>query len=75
MTTLRKRVTVLPGGVITLEWPDAPAGAEVDVTVVMRDDDADPVPLSELFGSGGKLFASKEEVDRFIAEEREAWFE
>jgi hypothetical protein len=71
---LRQKVVVQPGGVIEIHSPELPAGATVEV-IVLLEPQAQPASqgLSQFIGAAQGNFATPAEVDQFIRLEREAW--
>jgi hypothetical protein len=70
------RTTVLPGKKIEVPAPDYDEGDTVDIAVVWRDTKvARRRSALEILDSlaGGGLFKTAEEVDRYIARERNSW--
>lgn len=74
LSSLRQKAIVQPGGVIEIRSPELPAGAVVDVVVILE---PEPRPsgrsLSSLIGSGKGSFATPEEAAEFIRRERDKW--
>lgn len=69
---LRQKVVVQPGGVVEVRSPELPDGATVEVIVLLES----PPPLqglSRFIGAASGNFATPEEVDQFIRQERESW--
>ncbi|HKV12500.1 MAG TPA: hypothetical protein VJ725_30425 [Thermoanaerobaculia bacterium] len=80
--TIRQRVTVQPGGVIEIQHPDLPVGAEADVTIQkgetlvlieVKRPLGELSSLSSFIGRGQGCFKNAAEVDDFIRAERDAW--
>lgn len=72
--TVRKHVVVQPGGVVEIQSPDLPAGAEADVTVrIQVDRPTNGQRLTALIGRGTGLYKSADEVDSQIRELRQEW--
>lgn len=69
---IKQTVTIQPGGRIEVASSEFPVGAQAEVIVlVVRD-----VPskrYADLIGSGSGSFATPEEVDAFLRQERDAW--
>ena len=73
VTTLRRRVVVQPGGRIELDVPDLPAGAAVDLILIVENSPSMSRSLAALIGSAQGGFATPEEADAFLDRERDAW--
>jgi hypothetical protein len=75
--TLHVKVRVLPGHKIELVDPRLPEGDAVDVTVVVANGASSTPPLSALNVirelCGHRLFASANDVDQHMREERDSW--
>lgn len=71
---LRQKVIVQPGGIVEVQSSELPAGATVEVIVLLETLNQ-PVAqgLSRFIGAAQGNFASPEEVDQFIHQERETW--
>jgi hypothetical protein len=71
---LRQKAIVKPGGVVEICSPELPAGATVEVIVLMESPlKQSEQPLTSFLGSARGSFATPEEVDKFIRQERDAW--
>ena len=73
---IKKQVTIKPGGVVEFQHPDLPAGAVVEVIVLVElvEKPADEPPsLTSLIGSTKGLFGSAEEADAYLRQERDSW--
>ncbi|NDJ22720.1 hypothetical protein GS682_13965 [Nostoc sp. B(2019)] len=71
---LRQKAIVKPGGVVEICFPELPAGATVEVIVLMESPlKQSEQPLTSFLGSARGSFATPEEVDKFIRQERDAW--
>jgi hypothetical protein len=76
---VKRNTVVLSGGKIEFNAPELPEGANVEVIVMLSEQDTpQALPrrsvleiVAEL--KGHRLFASPEEVDRHINEERGSW--
>ena len=77
LSGIRQQAIVKPGGVIELVSPELPAGAVVEVIVLLQPSDnleSDPSPpLTSFIGAAPGNFASPEQADEFIRQERDAW--
>ncbi len=70
----RQMVVVQPGGVVEVRSPELPDGATVEVIVLLESSSQPPQRgLSSFIGAAQGNFASPEEVDRFIRQERGSW--
>ncbi|MGK7903295.1 MAG: hypothetical protein AB4352_18180 [Hormoscilla sp.] len=71
---LKQKAIVKPGGLVEIRSPELPDGATVEVIVLLESLSDELAPsLSSLIGSAKGCFATPEEVDRFIRQERDAW--
>ncbi|MEH1813657.1 MAG: hypothetical protein V7K26_18995 [Nostoc sp.] len=71
---LRQQAIVKPGGVVEISSPELPAGATVEVIVLLESPPKhSEKPLTSFIGSAKGIFATPEEVDQFIRQERDAW--
>lgn len=74
--TRRVTTTVLPGNRIEIPVPELNEGDQVDVFLVVPDLGSLPqrsaLDIIESL-AGQRLFQSTEEVDTYLAEERDAW--
>ena len=69
-----QKVIVKPGGVVEICSPELPTGATVDVIVLLESPGQQPQrTLTSFIGSAKGSFATAEEVDQFIRQERDAW--
>ena len=70
---LRQKVVVQPGGVVEVRSPELPDGATVEV-IVLLESQAEPSlqGLSRFIGAAPGNFATPEEADQFIRQERES---
>lgn len=76
LNAIRRQAIVKPGGVIELTLPELPEGTPVEVIVLIKNSDqlAQASPsLTNLIGSAPGSFATPEEVDQFIREQRDEW--
>ncbi len=76
-TALRLETTVLPGHRLEVSAPELPEGAKVEVIVFLPVSPA-PARQSTLdflanLPPGPLLFKTREEVDRYVQEERDSW--
>ena len=77
-TAVRQSVVIQPGGRIELRDPLFPTGATAEVIVLLNWPLASAggeaaISLASLIGEARGGFATPEEVDQFINEERDAW--
>ena len=74
LSGLRQKVVVQPGGVIEVHSSELPAGATVEV-IILLEPQTQPRSqgLSRFIGAAQGNYATPEEVDQFIRLEREAW--
>ncbi|MEI1375257.1 hypothetical protein PQG02_17660 [Nostoc sp. UHCC 0926] len=71
---LRQKAIVKPGGVVEICSPELPAGATVEVIVLPESSpEHSEKPLTSFIESARGSFATPEEVDKFIRQERDAW--
>ena len=70
---LRQRTTVQSGGVIALQSNELPAGATVDVIVLVEEAPVKPISLSKLIGTARGCYNNPEEIVEYIRQEREQW--
>ena len=77
MNAIKQQTIVKPGGVIELTSPELPEGAIVEVIVLIQDSNElakeTARSLTSLIGSASGSFATPEEADQFIHQERNAW--
>ncbi|MBN3888893.1 MAG: hypothetical protein HWQ43_06845 [Nostoc sp. JL31] len=70
---LRQQAIVKTGGVVEISSPELPAGATVEVIVLLESPAKhSEKPLSSFIGSSKGSFATPKEVDKFIRQERDA---
>ena len=75
---IREQVVVQPGGLLEIRRPDLPAGATVDVIVMVEENGhgkpADrPDTFASLFGRIRGCFETGEAADAFLRTERDSW--
>ncbi|MBD2413048.1 hypothetical protein FACHB389_02135 [Nostoc calcicola FACHB-389] len=74
LNELRQKAVVKPGGVVEICSPELPAGATVEVIVFLESPAKhSEKPLTSFIGSAKGSFATPENVDEFIRQERDAW--
>ena len=74
-TTIKRRVTVQPGGRIEISSPELTPGARAEVTVLVEDTREQPPRrrLADYVGACKGSFATADEADEFLRRERDAW--
>ena len=70
---LRQKVVVQPGGVIEVRSAELPVGATADVIIMLESPADGGRSMTSMIGTGKGSFATPEEADAFIREERDAW--
>lgn len=70
---IRQKAIVQPGGVVELQSIDLPEGAIVEVIVLLEPEAEQSRTLVSFIGAARGNFATPEETDRFIRQERDAW--
>jgi uncharacterized SAM-dependent methyltransferase len=71
---LRQKAIVKPGGVVEICSSELPTGATVEIIVLIESPtDQSKKSLTSFIGSAKGSFATPEEVDKFISQERDAW--
>lgn len=71
---LKQKAIVQPGGIVEIRSPELPIGATVEVIVLLESPpDNSQKSLCSFIGAAKGNFATPEEVDRFIRQERDAW--
>lgn len=77
LNAIKQQTIVKPGGIIELTLPELPEGAIVEVIVLFQDSGElgkERVrSLTSLIGSAPGSFATPEEADQFIRQERDEW--
>jgi len=77
MQTLRMETTVLPGHRLEINTPELPEGAKVQVTVVLeekpRPQFCSALEFLQSLPPGPRAFATWEEYERHLREEKDAW--
>lgn len=76
LNAIRQQAIVKPGGVIELTLPELPEGMLVEIIVLIENSDqlAQASPsLTNLIGTAPGSFATPEEADQFIREQRDEW--
>jgi len=74
--TLREKVIVQPQGLIEIRSPELPppgTPAEVVVTFEVPQEESPLTPLADLLGSARGQFASPQEADEYLNQERNSW--
>lgn len=74
-TTIKRSVTIQPGGRIELSAPELTPGALAEVIVVLKDDETPSArrPLASYVGACKGSFVTADEVDEFLRRERDSW--
>jgi hypothetical protein len=74
-TELRQKVTVQTGGVVTIQSSELPIGETVEVIVLIEDQQPQEQErtLTSFIGAAKGCFATPEEADQFIHQERNSW--
>ena len=72
---LRQKTVVQPDGVVTIQSSELPSGATVEVIVLVEPQPSElpELSLTSLIGTAKGTFATPEEADRFIRQERDSW--
>ncbi|MGI2907049.1 hypothetical protein [Tolypothrix sp. VBCCA 56010] len=70
---LRQKAIVKPGGVVQICSPELPTGATVEIIVLISPTQQSKKSLTSFIGSAKGSFATPEEVDKFISQERDTW--
>lgn len=70
---LKEHVIIGPGGLIEIHRPDLPEGTAAEVIILAEASEIEAPPLSQLLGKAHSGYASGEEADAFIREERGSW--
>ncbi|HET6569119.1 MAG TPA: hypothetical protein VFG50_14225 [Rhodothermales bacterium] len=72
---VRKRVTIKRGGIVEMQDPELPEGAEAEIIILLNSQPSgqDLPPLTELVGSAKGVFKSPEEIDAYIRDLRDEW--
>ena len=77
LNAIKQQAIVKPGGVIELASPEFPEGAIVEVIVLFQSSDElgkeTARSLTSFIGAAPGSFATPEEADQFIREQRDAW--
>lgn len=74
LNELRQTAIVQPGGVVEICSPELPAGATVEVIILLESTSNESgKSLTSFIGAAKGSFATLEEVDQFIRQERDSW--
>jgi hypothetical protein len=76
LTGLRQKAIVQPGGLVEIRSLELPAGATVEVIVLLEtipDIDEPPKSLTSFIGAAKGIFLNPESADQFIRQERDSW--
>ena len=72
-SALKQKVTVQPGGIVHIESPELVPGSIADVIIIPEISAAPPATLTSLIGTAAGGFATPQEADVFIRQERNTW--
>jgi len=75
LQAIKKDLKVLPGGIVQLYLKDVKPNTTVSVSAVIETKEQPTIKLQDMIGKGKGVFKSREEADRCIRNEREAWDE
>ena len=70
---LKQKVTVQPGGIVHIQSPELVPGSIADVIIIPETAAEPPASLTSLIGTAEGGFATPEEADVFIRQERNTW--
>ncbi|HAZ43327.1 MAG TPA: hypothetical protein DDW76_34160 [Cyanobacteria bacterium UBA11369] len=71
---LKQKAIVQPGGVVEIRSSELPAGATVEVIVLLESlSDQSQRSLTSFIGTAKGIFATPESADQFIRQERDSW--
>uniref|UniRef100_B8HZM4 Uncharacterized protein n=1 Tax=Cyanothece sp. (strain PCC 7425 / ATCC 29141) TaxID=395961 RepID=B8HZM4_CYAP4 len=73
LTGIRQKAIVQPGGLIELHSSELPEGATVEVIVLVEASSTAQRSLTSFIGAAKGNFATPEDVDQFIRQERDEW--
>lgn len=77
LSGIKQQIVVKQGGVIELTSPELPEGAVVEVIVLLPASDEkikeSSPSLTSFIGAAPGNFATPEDADQFIRQERDAW--
>ncbi|KAF3889314.1 MULTISPECIES: hypothetical protein [Nostocales] len=74
LSEIRQKAIVKPGGIVEISSSELPSGAIVEVIVLLESDSEKPEKsLTSFIGLAKGNFATPQEVDLFIRNERDAW--
>jgi hypothetical protein len=76
LNAIKQEVTVLPNGVVPFRSPELRAGSRVEVIVLLKETSPSPPrkrSLLSFMGKGKGAFATPEQADAFIRQERDTW--
>ncbi len=74
LQAFKQELTVLPNGIVPFLSPKLKVGSRVEVIVIPQE--KSPLPQKSLLsfmGKGKGAFATPEEADAFIRQERDTW--
>ncbi|WP_341526284.1 hypothetical protein WKK05_27555 [Nostoc sp. UHCC 0302] len=70
----KQKTIVKTGGVVEICSPELPAGATVEVIVLIESTQQQPQkPLTSFIGAAKGTFTTPQEVDNFVRQERDTW--
>ncbi len=70
---LKTRAVVKAGGLVEVRAPELPTGVVVEVIVIVDTASPDPPALVSLLGAARGGFATVEDANAFLRNERDAW--
>jgi hypothetical protein len=70
---IRRQVIVQPGGRIEIYAPELKPGTRAEVIILEEPVQQSKHTLRSLIGAGKGAFATPEEADAFIRQERDSW--
>lgn len=75
LNEIRQKAIAQPGGVIEICSPELPSGATVEVIILIKSypTNEPEKSLTSFIGAAKGSFATPEEVDQFIRQERDLW--
>ena len=74
LNKLKQKAIVQPGGVVEIRSSELPAGATVEVIVLLESlSDESQTSLTSFIGTAKGIFATPESADQFIRQERDSW--
>lgn len=75
LNAIKQEITVLPNGVVPFRSAELQAGSRVEVIVILKEKPprSQKKNLLSFMGKGKGAFATPEEADTFIRQERDRW--